>query len=198
MFTGGASIRRVLEALGERLSHHNDPHTELVVCGGAALNALGLSIRATRDVDALAMASREPGGELILHPIKAFPVYLQEHVQAMVKDFALTPDWLNLGPADLVESLPEGLVERLESEQYGDRLVVHFISRLDQVHFKFYAAVYTDIGRHFADLQDLNPTPAELESAARWSLTHDASEPFKLLLREMLTYMGHADIAARI
>ena len=158
MFTGGAQIERVLTALGERLAHADHPVTELVVCGGAALGVLGLKDRATRDVDTLAMAGRSETGQVILLLTRSLPPYLEEQTKIIARDFNLPPDWLNMGPADLAEDLPAGFIERLLPYRYGDRLTVHFISRLDQIHFKFYAAVYMDTGRHYDDLVDLTPT----------------------------------------
>ena len=51
-------IERVLRYLGERLAFAGAPPTGLLVCGGAALIALHLGSRATRDVDVIAVIGR--------------------------------------------------------------------------------------------------------------------------------------------
>ena len=72
----------------------------------------------------------------------------------------------------------------------GEALTVLFASRIDQIHFKLYAAVDQGAGRHLADLQALEPTEAELLQAARWSRTHDPSEGYRSVLLEVLTHLG--------
>ena len=54
-------------------------------------------------------------------------------------------------------------------------MTVYFIGRLDQIHFKLYAAADQRDGTHLADLRALKPTDEELETAARWAMTHDVS-----------------------
>ena len=57
------------------------------------------------------------------------------------------------GPADLLKyGLPEGFKERLQTKIYGQELTVHYISRVDQIHFKVYASVDSGPGRHVDDL----------------------------------------------
>jgi hypothetical protein len=53
-------------------------------------------------------------------------------------------------------------------------------------------------GKHLEDLVALKPTATELEAAARWSMTHDVSEPYKEQLKKMLMDMGHSDVADRL
>ncbi len=53
-------------------------------------------------------------------------------------------------------------------------------------------------GTHLNDLKALHPAAAELEAAARWSMTHDVSEGFKMVLKELLTQLGHEPVAQRI
>lgn len=69
-------------------------------------------------------------------------------------------------------------------------LTVLFASRIDQIHFKLYAAVDHGAGRHLADLQALAPSEAELLRAARWSRTHDPSEGYRSVLLEILAHLG--------
>jgi hypothetical protein len=93
--------------------------------------------------------------------------------------------------------LPKGLAGRCQARSYGPRLTVHVIDRIDQVHFKLYAAVDRG-GYHVTDLLALRPTPDELTEAARWSTTHDVSEGFAALLRDLLRSIGHGTVADRL
>ncbi len=100
----------------------------------------------------------------------------------------LPEDWLNPGPADLLDlGLPAGFSDRVEIRRYG-ALTVRLAARVDQVAFQLYAAV--DQGpdsKHFADLKRLAPTPDELLAAARWTRTHDPSEGFRTMLHQALS-----------
>jgi hypothetical protein len=110
----------------------------------------------------------------------------------------LPKNWLNLGPAPQVESgLPEGFERRLVGRQYGKYLTIYFIGRIDQIHFKLYAAVDRD-EYHVQDLSALRPTEDEMETAAKWTLAQDVSEAFKSLLKEFLERQGYGDIAKRV
>lgn len=62
--------------------------------------------------------------------------------------------------------LPEGLEERLEARQYGDRLTVMLASRLDMILFKMKAAISRE--KDIPDLIEMKPTDEELEQAAKW------------------------------
>jgi hypothetical protein len=115
-----------------------------------------------------------------------------------VKDVAatlgLTDDWLNSGPSDLLRfGLPDGFENRVEVRVYGG-LTLHIASRLDQIHFKLYAAV--DQGpesKHFIDLKQLRPLQQELIAAARWARTHDPSPAFKESTEAALAALGIQD-----
>jgi Nucleotidyltransferase of unknown function (DUF6036) len=175
----------LLIALGEQLALREERYT-LVVIGGSALLALGLVARTTRDVDVLAILD---GGKLI--SAEPLPPGLLEATRVVARDFGLPADWLNAGPASLLDlGLPEGFLQRAQSRSYGEALTVLFASRTDQIHFKLYAAVDQGAGRHLADLQTLEPTEPELLQAARWSRTHDPSEDYRSVLLELLTYLG--------
>ncbi len=66
-------------------------------------------------------------------------------------------------------------------------LTLHVASRFDQVHFKLYATV--DQGprsKHFNDLEQLAPSPEELDAAARWCREHDPSPGFEHQLGQAL------------
>ena len=44
----------------------------------------------------------------------------------------------------------------------------------------------------------MKPTNAELEAAARWTMTHDVSEGYRTVLRELLRQMGYESVAQNI
>ena len=179
---------RLLSALGEQVAALGQ-RFELIVVGGSGLLALGLIERATRDVDLIALRS---GDEL--RRAKPLPALLEAARDRVARYFALPADWLNPGPTDLLElCLPDGFIDRLERRDYGDSLTVYFASRFDQIHFKLYAVVDQGPGKHEADLRALSPTEEELVKAARWSRSHDPSEGYEQVLREVLTHMGVSD-----
>lgn len=56
MFNSSDSINRALERLSALMEAECEPPVGLLVCGGAALNVLGLIRRSTRDVDVICVA----------------------------------------------------------------------------------------------------------------------------------------------
>lgn len=197
-------IEQALSLLGERLDktaavRPTSPY-QIVVCGGAALISCSLVSRpTTRDVDIVAMLS--PSGELASPD--PLPKDMQEVAAQVARDLDLPSDWLNNGPSRapgglFQVGLPEGLVDRLTSRDFGPCLRVHFVSRTDQICFKVFASVDSGPGRHFEDLRELKPTPEELEAGARWTLSQDGSEGFRAMLISMLKQMGYQDVAKRV
>jgi hypothetical protein len=193
-------VERVLRALAERLDLAKAPPIELAVCGGAALLVRGLMTRGvTKDVDTFALVRRRGRRKILVKPAP-LPDYLLREAAVVAKDFALPPDWLNSGPADLLDlGLPRGLAGRLRAVRYGRRLAIHYLARRDQIHFKLYAAADgAPGGRHVADLLALKPKARELEAAARWAMTHDPSAGFRTMLQGCLRHIGHEEVAGRI
>ena len=86
----------------------------------------------------------------------------------------------------------------MTKRDFGSRLAIYFIGRLDQIHFKLYAAADQRDDTHMADLRALKPTDSELEAAARWTMTHDVSEGFRMVLIELLKQMGYEIVAKNI
>ena len=199
MFQNQKDVETILSALGEQLGQIAKESFELLVCGGSALNILGLVQRATEDIDVLAYVKRDDKGKIQL--IKADPLNpeLITAAQKVARDFNLPDNWFNPGPASAVDfGLPEGIMERVETRKFGRNLTIHFLGRYDQIHFKLYASVDQGAGKHFDDLLALKPTSEEIEHAARWSVTHDVSEGFKGSLKILLNHMGFNDVAERL
>jgi len=199
MFQNQKDVETILTALGEQLEQITKDTFELLVCGGSALNILGLVERATRDVDVLAYVKRGKRGEISV--IKAEPLKAELSVAAakIARDFNLPDTWLNAGPASAVDlGLPNGIMDRVVTRRFGQKLTINFLGRYDQIHFKLYAAVDQGAGKHLDDLLALKPTSDEIEQAARWSMTHDVLEGFKQGLKGLLNYLGFKDVAERL
>lgn len=181
-------VHELLSALGDELLTA-DERAELVVCGGAALIALGLITRATADVDVVAvMADGKPTNA---HPLPQPVVQARDRVGRALH---LPIEWLNDGPASqLTTGLPEGWLDRLVTREYGP-LTVHFLGRLDQIHLKLYALVdQGPTSRHESDLRALQPSRDELLRAARWTRMQDPSDGFHQDLVSALVLLGVAD-----
>jgi len=192
-----ARLDRALETVSIRLRENGAEPTEIVVCGGSALILTGAVARTTKDVDIVALAS--PQGLLSPDPL---PNDLERAAAEAAEDLGLPDNWLNNGPSrgegGLYQmGLPEGLQDRWATRRYGSHLTVHFIDRLDQIHFKLYAAADRG-GYHVEDLLALEPTPDEMVAAAHWAMTHDVSEGFASILKDMLRSIGYAESANRL
>lgn len=194
------AVDGALKLLAGRLDLTAAEPVQLVVCGGSALVALGFQTRTTKDVDIVALMKQD-GRLTSPDPL---PEFLTKAAAQVARDLGLFEDWLNNGPSRgegglFQMGLPAGFTERLVGRSYGPPLTVYFIGRVDQIHFKLYAAV--DQGgdpTHVADLHALKPTDAELEMAARWTMTHDISDGFKMMLQELLKQMGYESVAKNI
>jgi len=192
-------LDEVFRLLDGRLMIAGAPPVHLVVCGGAALIAIGLLSRTTRDVDVVALLDVK--SQTLVAPVP-LPDYLVKAAKEVAEVLNLPKSWLNNGPSRdegglFQMGLPVGFQERLHRREYGSHLTVSFIDRIDQIHFKLYAAVDRG-GYHISDLEALEPMPAELLQAARWALTHDVSEAFHGLLKQTLERLEHSDLAERI
>jgi hypothetical protein len=187
-------LKEVLAALGEQLTLAGFP-VHIVVIGGSGLVAIGTVSRATRDVDVVAL-SRD--GEL--KSSDPLPEALLAAAEVVARDFRLAPDWLNAAPTSLLEigsGLPAGFAERLITREFGPALTVSFASRIDQIHFKLYAAADRQEPRDFDDLRALEPTADELKAAAAWARTHNAPGPFDEALTRTLRTLGVGDEGRR-
>ncbi len=91
-------IDDLFEALDRQIGVHGGVLLPLVVCGGTALSALGLVMRTTNDVDILGIVSENKSG-LTVQRFMRFPDWLVEAAYRVGRDFDLSEDWFNLGPA---------------------------------------------------------------------------------------------------
>lgn len=199
-FDGEASLNRVFELLGVLLEHRTSSHLNLVVCGGSALIAIGLVARATKDVDVVCLIE---GGSLVSST--KLPSVLTEAAKLATLELGLSDDWLNSGPASILDEdlpnqgLPPGFQNRLIRHDFGPVLSVFFLSRIDQIYFKLFAAA--DKGGpsiHFTDLARLRPTDDELVDAVVWARLHDPSVAFLDTVQAMLKAMGRAHVIHRL
>ncbi len=179
--------------LNYRLSENESAPIEIVVCGGTSLILTGLVTRTTTDVDIVALAVEN--GLVSPDPL---PEHLIVASREVAEDLGLHTSWLNNGPSRgegglFQMGLPDGLLSRTWTKNYGSHLTVHFIGRLDQIFFKLYASVDRG-GYHIEDLTALSPTNCEIRAAVKWVTTHDVSYGFRLLLHRLLRDMGYEEI----
>lgn len=190
MFDSGAAVRAGLSLLEAALEAQGAGPYEIVVIGGAALSVMGIGIRSTKDVDVLAL--RQGPTHLRVPTLvkrKPLPEPLLAAAAAVADALGLSPEWLNAGPADLLDhGLPGGFESRLTAEFFGPQLTVWFPSREDLIYLKTYAAADTGIGRHTEDLQALKPSCEELLAGANWARSQDPSEAFREMLVGLLRY----------
>ncbi len=170
----------------------------VVVCGGSALIAIDLVPRTTKDVDVIALV----GSNEHLEDPDPLPEDLLNAAREIAPVLGLMDNWFNNGPSKgegglFRMGLPDGFASRLGRESFGTHLTVYWAGRVDQIHFKVYAAVDRG-GYHVADLKALKPSDEELERAARWAMSHDVSEEFKQIMVSMLKQLGYENVADRI
>ena len=181
-------LEESLGVLGESLAERGVIF-EIVAVGGGSLLLLGLISRPTADLDILAFIE---AGRYLKPPI--LPADLADAARATARVVGIREDWINVGPAALLDfGLPAGFANRTIERRYGG-LVMHLASRQDQVFLKLYAAV--DQGpssKHFQDLVALSPGRDELLDAARWAMTHDPSPGFRSELLKALAGLGVDD-----
>jgi hypothetical protein len=179
------TLEEALTSLGAVLEQRRQPYGLLVV-GGSSLLLLRLIDRPTGDLDVIGLADNGSYRKL-----ESLPEPLETAASQVGDALGLAENWLNTGPASLMDfGLPEGWEGRLEVRRYG-ALEIHLPSRFDQICFKLYAAV--DRGpddKHYKDLKALDPTTEELIAAARWTITHDPSAGIQSQLTQCLQSLG--------
>ena len=192
-------IRAAFRALGEKMQFRQCQPLGLVICGGAALNVMGLIERPTIDADVLALVLVRGDKASLQAAPDMLPADVRECIAEVSDDLGLgKQQWLNTGPRDLfAKGLPEGLAGRLSREEFGSSLRVYWIAREDAVCFKLYAAAAPGPreDQHYEDLKGLAPTEEELGRAVDWVKQQNSDEDFKEELRRLLRLMEHEDLA---
>ena len=188
-----SKLNEALLLLNEQLILTDAPATEIVVCGGSALIATGLVPRTTQDVDIVALIKSD-----VLVDSEPLPDYLLNAANNVGTILNLPVDWLNNGPASQFQmGLSSGFQERLTTVVVGAKLTVHYIGRYDQIFFKTFASADRG-GYHVSDLKALNPADEELIAAARWCMTQDTSEAFRMILKDMFKQLGWQNVSEQI
>jgi hypothetical protein len=194
-------ILAMLKALGEQLDAANAEPVELLVCGGTAMNLRGLTARATKDVDVVAVVSQEAGlPPDRLRSARPLPPAVVAARNRVARDFGVSEEWLNDGPASVMDfGLPEGCLARTAVLPFGSRLVVRVLGEFDLICLKLEALADTDVrSRHFQDLVALRPTPEVLRAACAWILSHNEPEGFLDSLKGALNALGASDVAREL
>jgi hypothetical protein len=151
---------------------------EAIVVGGAALALLGVIDRQTRDVDIL---HPELSAEVAL-AAREFAAHLRR------QGVALADDWLNNGPMQLAEVLPEGWRCRGRLAFEGAALRLTVLGRADLLKTKLFALC--DRGTDLADCVALAPAPEELAEAEPWLAKQDANPMWPDHVRATLADLG--------
>jgi hypothetical protein len=156
---------------------------EAIVIGGSALGLLGVIHRPTRDFDILAPE-------------------LPAEISAAAKSFAgeqrklgveLIDDWLNNGPMQLTEVLPEGWRLRAQPLFKGTALVLDTLGRADLLKTKLFALC--DRGTDLPDCVAMAPTATELAEALPWVALQDANPDWpahvEATINDLKKRLGH-------
>ena len=163
-----------LTALGDILDSEKAEPVRLFICGSVAMMMQGLIRRdRTRDIDCAGFVESVDGALVVERPILNPP--LRDAITRVARAYSLPGTWLSFQSRMLLEDgLPEGLVDRLEVRQYGERLTVMLASRRDIVFFKLKAAISRE--KDLADLLEMEPTDEELTGAAELCVEQGATK----------------------
>ena len=161
------ALDAVLSALGEQLEAV-DFEFGIVLVGGAALSLSSFVTRATNDVDVIAIAH---GRHTQISPPDKLPELFVAAVARVARDFGLDPNWLNTDVAKQWRvGLPDGFAGR--------------------VNWLFAASDNPGSdNRHYRDLLALRPTTSELQAAASWVVTQDASPAWPSEVARVLAHV---------
>ncbi len=196
-FQSGAQIRAALSRAGDLLALDGERYA-VVVLGGAAINLLAIDDRATTDVDVVAFTRDGRPGLELCPPPPDLPPALERVVVAVARDMELEPDWMNTGPAlQWQQGMPEGLAARVHWRHFGPAsspdigLDVGLVDRYDLIFFKVYAAAdhATPRSVHYRDLIALKPSEADLESAAIWIKSLNASPEYFRVVDDLIAHV---------
>lgn len=186
----GEQALAALAALGRKLDERGTEPVSLLMCCGAALNISGLLTRLTADVDVLgAMHANGELGEM--------PDWIHPPAAEVAEELGLERRWLNDAAASVASmGLPAGILQRVTRHDFGKKLQVAIISRLDLIALKCFAALNPGFGeKHLGDLVDLNPIAEEMSFACDWLLNRPTSPEFRAAVRQLCDVLGHSDLA---
>ncbi len=130
----------LLRRLDEELTKIGEKRV-LISCGGAALIAMKISERRTRDIDIIAP---------LIDPL------LEKIAVLLAEEFGLAKNWLNNGPSSLARDLNPGWEGRVVSVFHGKGLELKALGREDILATKLYA--FCDREDDFQDVIKLAPT----------------------------------------
>ncbi len=192
-------LEDALSLLNSFLVRDNSPSFNLIICGGTALIAANLINRTTKDIDILALSTNKM---CLINPAP-LPDELVKAAIEVSENLNLPKNWINNGPSSgegglFQMGLPAGITSRLIRKNIGKCITVFYITRIDQIYFKLYAAVDQFGGYHASDLDELKPTEQELIDAARWSITHDPSEGYLKSMKMFLREFRYENVANRL
>ena len=181
----GSEIGEFLGALGEILDAEG-VSVDILIVGGAALTLAGwIPPRPTQDVDVLARVDVSAHG-LVLEPPETLPAEFRSAIGRVARDFDLPETWMNTEIAlQWKTGLPPSATEGISWLDYGS-LGVGLAGRQTMIALKLFAAV--DRGPdsvHYQDLVALQPTETELDAAAEWVNSQDATTEFPRIVNEV-------------
>ncbi|HEX8210090.1 MAG TPA: hypothetical protein VF584_07875 [Longimicrobium sp.] len=183
-------LAKALQALGAFLEAQGHPEY-LVVVGGVAMNLRGFTARGTSDVDVIARGvPAVGGGAAVLFTPEPLSDVLEAGIRRVARDFGLDADWMNTVVAkQWLAGMPPGLAEDLEWHHFGG-LHIGVPGREAMIALKLFAAM--DRGPrsvHMQDLIRLDPDADELDRAAAWVASQDASDVFHAQIPEALEHV---------
>lgn len=119
------ALEEALRTLGSVLQERKTPYSPLIV-GGSGLLLLRLIDRPTADLDVIGMSDN---GRYL--KIESLPRPLAEAAVQVAQALELSEDWLNTGPASLMDSgLPQGWEKRIEVRRYDGLEIQELITCL--------------------------------------------------------------------
>ena len=149
-----------------------------VIVGGTALVLLGITSRATKDVDVLCP-------RISPDVIDAASEFAQ---QRRAIGETLADDWLNNGPWPLIPDLPPNWMQRVNPVFQGSALTLAVPDRPELLATKLYALC--DRGTDLADCLALNPSAVELAAALPWLASRDEHPDWPAHVTETVTDLG--------
>jgi hypothetical protein len=159
------NTKKALNALNQELNKIDRSYT-LYICGGAALQLLGIIARDTIDVDVIADQLEKP---LIDASLK------------VAKKLRIADDWLNNKVNPIASRLSPDWKEHCIEALKLSHLTIYSLCRQDLINAKLHAATDRRAG-DISDLVDLKPTLAELAAARKHVLKQNDSETYSVFV----------------